>query len=241
MNNLMNNEITMTSLEVVELINKLRLEENNRKELLHKNLMASIRKEVEVLESLGLNNGLNFKLVEYEDRKGEKRPCYKMNKQGIMQMLNKESAYVRYKTQQYIEALENKLKEQEQPKLPMTYKEALQQLLVQVEENEKLLEQNKILQPKADYTDKVLNPNSEKLLTVTQIAKDLGMSAVALNNKLNKLGVQYRSKNAWYFYAKYQHLVPEYADYVINEYNQTLKWTEKGRQWIIEFLNKANK
>ena len=43
-----------------------------------------------------------------------------MNKAGIMQMLNKESALVRYKTQQYIEALESKIEEQ---RLQITEKE----------------------------------------------------------------------------------------------------------------------
>ena len=113
MNELMNNEFNMTSLEVVDLVNNLRKEEGNEKILLHKNFMASIRNEAEALKKCGINNGLNFKLVEYIDVKGEKRPCYQLNKQGVMQMLNKESAYVRYKTQQYIEALENKIKEQQ--------------------------------------------------------------------------------------------------------------------------------
>lgn len=47
--------------------------------------------------------------VEYIDAKGEKRPCYQLNKQGIMQMLNKESAYVRYKTQQYIKNIDKEI------------------------------------------------------------------------------------------------------------------------------------
>ena len=115
MNELMNNEVNMTSLEVVELVNKLRKEEGNEKIKEHKTLMRDIRNELETLKSLGIDNGYNFVLVEngYIDKKGEKRPCYKITKQGIMQMLNKESVYVRYKTQQYIEALENKIKEQQ--------------------------------------------------------------------------------------------------------------------------------
>ncbi|MDU6483285.1 MAG: ORF6C domain-containing protein [Paeniclostridium sordellii] len=103
--------VTMTSLEIVELINNFREEEGNTTKKEHRDFMKSIRKEIETLEKAGITNGGNFSLVSYIDAKGEERPCFKMNKAGIMQMLNKESALVRYKTQQYIEALENKLKE----------------------------------------------------------------------------------------------------------------------------------
>ena len=107
-----------------------------------------------------------------------------------------------------------------------------------------LLKKNKELKPKADYCDRVLLPVDKnngftKLLTVTDIAKDLGMSARKLNIILKDLGVIYKpqGKNkSWCLYSKYQHLVPEYADYNISEHGQTLKFTEKGRKWLIETL-----
>ena len=156
-----------------------------------------------------------------------------MNKTGIMMMLNKESALVRYKTQQYIEALENRLNEQ-QPKLPSTYKEALKQLLLQVEENERLEAENSEMKPKVEYHDNVLH--SPKLITTTDIAKDLGISARKLNSILNDLGVIYKQGKVWYLYAEHQDKIPEYCDYHINEFTQTLKWTEKGRKFIIDLL-----
>ncbi len=110
-----NQEATMTSLEVVDLINKFRAEEGNETVKRHDVLLRDIRNELKILEKAGITNDHNFVEVNYTDSKGEKRPCYQMNKAGIMQMLNKESALVRYKTQQYIEALENKLKQQVKP------------------------------------------------------------------------------------------------------------------------------
>ena len=107
--------VTMTSLEVVELINNFRKEEGNEVVKRHDVLLRDIRNEIETLKTLGISNAHNFVAVNYTDAKGEERPCYKMNKAGIMQMLNKESALVRYKTQQYIEVLENKLKQQTKP------------------------------------------------------------------------------------------------------------------------------
>ena len=74
-------KIEMLSTEVVDMINGFRAEEGNRKVLRHKSFMASIRKEIEALENAGVEvNGQNILLVEYTDKKGEKRPCYKMSK-----------------------------------------------------------------------------------------------------------------------------------------------------------------
>lgn len=90
--------------------------------------------------------------------------------------------------------------------------------------------------PKVEYHDTVLK--SDKLLTITQIAKDLGMSAIKLNKILHEKGIIYKQSNTWFFYDKYQNRVPKYADYVIGENFQQLKFTELGRKWIIDLLNK---
>lgn len=58
------------------------------------------------------------------------------------------------------------------------------------------------LTPKADYCDKVLADKS--LVTITQIAKDYGMSGRALNAILHDLGVIYKQGKTWLLYAKYQ-------------------------------------
>lgn len=79
--------------------------------------------------------------------------------------------------------------------------------------------------------------NSDKLYTTTDIAKDLGMSAKKLNNILKEKEILYKKGNTYYFYSKHQDRIPEYADYVINEYGQQLKWTNKGREWLMELLN----
>lgn len=89
--------------------------------------------------------------------------------------------------------------------------------------------------PKVDYHDKVLNV--DKLVTTTDIAKDLGMTARQLHNKLHDMKIIFKTGNHWTFYAKYQTRIPLYADYQIGEHGQILKWTEKGRKWIIKLLN----
>ena len=54
------------------------------------------------------------------------------------------------------------------------------------------------LKPRADYTDMILN--NKGLITITQIAKDYGMSGQTFNNLLHKLGVQYKQSDQWLLY-----------------------------------------
>lgn len=105
-----NNEVRITSVELVELINTFRKEEGNQTEKRHSDLMTSIATEIKALDEAGIPQR-NFSLGLYKDKQNQERPCYLMNKAGALQMLNKESAVVRYKTTQYIEKLEWALKE----------------------------------------------------------------------------------------------------------------------------------
>lgn len=103
------NGMTITSVELVELINQFRAEEGNMTEKRHDNLMSSIETEIKALENAGIAV-LNFKVGSYRDKQNQERPCYSLNKAGVLQMLNKESAVVRFKTTQYIEKLEKENK-----------------------------------------------------------------------------------------------------------------------------------
>lgn len=98
---------TITSVDLVRIINVFR-EQENRKELKHSDFTKKIRKELEILENAGISNEGNISLVEYMDSKGEMRPCFKLTRDGMLQMLNSESALVRYKTIEYINYLEEK-------------------------------------------------------------------------------------------------------------------------------------
>lgn len=57
--------------------------------------------------------------------------------------------------------------------LPGTYKEALQQLLIQVEENERLALENSEMKPKAEYFDDLVDRNL--LTSFRDTAKELGV------------------------------------------------------------------
>lgn len=100
-----------------------------------------------------------------------------------------------------------------------------------------LIQQNSELQPKASYYDMVLQNKS--LLSVSKIAKDYGMSATAMNRKLNELGVQYKQGDIWLLYAKYQDKgYTQTSTHVIDADNSKVstKWTQKGRLFIYDLL-----
>lgn len=203
----------------------------------HANVIRDIEDKIEVNSIL--SSPKYFTESTYLDKSNRQSKEYLMTRDGfsfLVMGFNRKDADI-WKIK-YIEAfnqMEEQLKEH-QPKLPTTYKEALVQLLEEVEKNEQLEEERKVLLPKADYHDNVLN--KKDLLTTTMIAKDLGITARALNNMLVNNKILFKQSNTYYPYSKYQWLITEnYADYKIYEdknYKEVLKWTEKGRKWIIE-------
>lgn len=99
------------------------------------------------------------------------------------------------------------------------------------------------LKPKADYTDRILQ--SKSLVTITQIAKDYGMSGAAMNEKLHALGVIYKLGGQWLLYSKYQAKGYTHSETVDithrdgrGDVRMNTKWTQKGRLFLYEFLKK---
>lgn len=104
-------------------------------------------------------------------------------------------------------------------------------------ENLVLVQQVNELQPKASYYDMILQNKS--LLSVSKIAKDYGMSAMALNKKLNELGVQFKQGDIWLMYAKYQDKgYTQTTTHVIDaeKAKVSTKWTQKGRLFVYDLL-----
>lgn len=100
----------------------------------------------------------------------------------------------------------------------------------------------KEMKPKAEYHDNVLN--KADLITTTVIAKDLGLSSAAkLNEILHKNKIIFKNQSGtWCPYSNYEWLIEEeYCDYKSYEDKHTkpcLKWTEKGRKWILDNYDK---
>lgn len=109
--------------------------------------------------------------------------------------------------------------------------------------NKQIKEQQKIIEeqaPKVEYFNKVLD--SSKLITITEIANDLGISARVLNKFLETEGIQNKQYKQWKISQEFLWLIEEnYADYEIysrnfGKKNQQLKWTEKGRNFIVDLV-----
>lgn len=97
------------------------------------------------------------------------------------------------------------------------------------------------LQPKADYTDRILQ--NKGLVTITQIAKDYGMSGRAMNNLLNDLGIQYKQSGQWLLYHKHHgkgYTHSKTIDITRSDGTPDIvmetKWTQKGRLFLYELL-----
>lgn len=99
------------------------------------------------------------------------------------------------------------------------------------------------LKPKADYTDRILQ--SKSLVTITQIAKDYGMSGAAMNAKLHEMGVIYKLGGQWLLYSKYQAKGYTHSETVDithsdgrGDVKMNTKWTQKGRLFLYQHLKK---
>lgn len=126
-------------------------------------------------------------------------------------------------------------------RLATQLKEERQAKLVLKQQNSVLLQQNNELKPKADYTDLILS--NKTLVTITFIAKDYGMSGLAMNKLLHDLGVQYNQSGVWLLYAKHQTkgwTQSETTEVVRKDGSKKLvmntKWTQKGRLGLYELL-----
>lgn len=125
-----------------------------------------------------------------------------------------------------------------QPKLPQTYKEALKELLVQVEENERLQIENKDMKPKAEYFDEIVDRGG--LTNFRDTAKMLGVSEKAFIFFLIDKNYIYRDqKETLKPVAKYVGIYFELKEWVRGEKTgtQTLV-TVKGKGYFLELINR---
>ena len=108
-------------------------------------------------------------------------------------------------------------------------------------ENKVQAQQIAELQPKATYYDLILQCPS--LLSVTEIAKDYGLSAKGLNKILHEQGVQFNQSGVWFLYSKYQD--KGYTSTKTQNYNRPdgtqgsrvhTYWTQKGRIFLYGLL-----
>lgn len=97
------------------------------------------------------------------------------------------------------------------------------------------------LKPKADYLDSILK--NKGLVTITQIAKDYGMTGTEMNDLLHELKVQYKQSEQWLLYREHQSFGYTHSQ-TINitrrdgtpDVKMNTKWTQKGRLFLYNLL-----
>ena len=164
----------------------------------------------------------------------------------------------------YIEAF-NAMKrqiEQSKPSVPQNYLEALKSLVKAEEEKQQLALENKQkdetiitiskanvelgnkiteMLPKVSYYDRILQSNAT--MTITQIAQDYGMSAIAMNKELESMRLQHKERGQWILYAQFLkggYVHSRAVDIIRRDGRHDVKynteWTTKGRLFLYEAL-----
>ncbi len=212
----------MTSLEIAEVTGKP-----------HNDVMKAIRKMEPAWARV--NEG-NFSLVSYTDKKGENRPCYSLTKTECLYVATKFNDEARAKlVLRWKELEEERLNAEQRPMSDMEIMARAVQ--ISTRQIQLLTEQVEELQPKADYCDEVLE--SVSCLTTTQIAKELGMTAQELNQRLCEKGIQYKQSGQYLLYADYarrnlaRNRTHPFRDLFGDLHTDTyLVWTERGRKFV---------
>lgn len=196
-----------------------------------------------------------FLLSSYKDASGKENRCYKVTKLGCDFLANKftgekgiifTARYVK-RFREMEDVIQNRIP-QGKELLALAVLEAEKTIQELTGENQALIEQVNVkdqiigeLKPRADYTDKILH--NKGLVTITQIAKDYGMTGQEMNQKLHELGIQYKQSGQWLLYKEYQSLGYTHSETVDitradgrPDIKMNTKWTQKGRLFIYNKL-----
>lgn len=199
---------------------------------------------------------LNFFIEEtYIDSKGEERRRYDITRKGCDMVANKMTgAKGVLFTATYVtrfEEMERKLLNPETPSYMITDPVERAKKWITEEETRQTLESKTLLleqqlseiEPKLTYLDKILT--SKGTITITQIAKDYGLSGTALNKILHEEGVQYKVNRQWVLYSKHMnkgYTQSETIDITRSngdpDVTMNTRWTQKGRLFIHEILTR---
>jgi len=225
-----NGEMTISSLEIAQIVGKE-----------HKHLLRDIRVMEDAWEKVA---GSKFGLGQYKDKNGQLRPCYYLTKTECLYIATKFNDEARAKLVLRWEELEREKYESKQ-NLDVQMLQTLEQtqavMKLMGHKYQIALDAIDTLVPKAEYCEQVLEVAN--CLTTQQVAKDLGMSAIGLNQLLHEMKVQYKQGETWMLYADWQNFgLTDYRTHYIepcDRAKQRMVWTQKGRAWIINMVEKG--
>lgn len=172
---------------------------------------------------------------------GQNREAWFLTEDGLYEVLMQSRKPIAKAFKKQVKKILRDLRLYGQFKVPRTYAEAL---ALAAEQQHLIETQNQMigeLKPKADYLDRVLK--SKSLVTITQIAKDYGLSGLAMNRILHDLGIQYKQSEQWLLYCKYHDKGYTFSETIqiedvngMTKVRMQTKWTQKGRIFLYELL-----
>ncbi|BEO91128.1 hypothetical protein FNSP4_09350 [Fusobacterium nucleatum] len=146
------NKNKITSLEIVEEINRYRKEEGNRTNLQHKDLLKIIREEFS--EEIGEGK---ISPTSYKDQWNREQPMFVLTLSQARQVLVRESKYVRKSVIHFLETLEEKIKN------PFANLSIQQMMIATLQEQEKIVDRVEVLENKVDNEIRVDNGEQRKI------------------------------------------------------------------------------
>lgn len=239
----------MTSLQIAEITGKP-----------HNDVMKAIRKMEPAWERVQEGKfSLMQKEVETNNGGHKLRPYYSLNKEECLYIATKFNDEARAKLIKRWKELEE---QHQKPSVPQNYLEALKSLVKAEEEKQQLALENKQkdetiiniskanvelgnkiteMLPKVSYYDRILQSNAT--MTITQIAQDYGMSAIAMNKELESMRIQHKERGQWILYAQFLkggYVHSRAVDIIRRDGRHDVKynteWTTKGRLFLYEAL-----
>jgi anti-repressor protein len=218
MNELISINKPITSMQIAEITGKQ-----------HAHIMRDIRDEAEKLKIGGISYESKFGLVEYTDAKGEKRPCYQLSKEGVLQLAARYDAVIRAR-------LIELAMRQDRTQVPQTFAEALRLAADLEEQRQKLL-------PKAQGYDYLMNASGA--VTIGEAAKIIDIKGIGPNKFFKLLVAEeiiFKRGNSYLPYSEYkEHFIVKQNPISIGD---TLKERSQlylsmaDLDWLAKFLTK---
>ena len=189
------NKDKITSLEIVAEINKFRKEEGNKNELRHDNLLQIIRDEFS--EEISL---LKIQESTYKNDRGREYPMFILSLNQAKQILMRESKFVRKAIINYIETLEEKLKN------PFANLSMQQMMIVTLQEQEKIVDRVEVLENKVDNEIRVDNGEQRKIqrAVATRVYQRLDIVPELIEDKKYMFQAIYRDLKDRFGVASYR-------------------------------------
>lgn len=228
-------QVTMSSLELVDYINDSRKFDEKPVQLRHADFMAKVPKV------LGLETSEKFR-SSYLAGNGEQRPCYRFQKREACLMAMSYSYELQAQIFDRMTAMEEALKAQNLPSYAIDdpIKRA-EKWIEEEKQKQAAIHQLELAAPKVAFVDKYVAGNGNK--TFRQVAKLLQIKEYKFREFLESNRIMYKLNGEWTAYqnhvdAKRFHVKTGVSDSG-HAFNHAL-FTPKGIEWIAGELAKFN-